>query len=168
VRVESYSSRVVVGIVVTLRGIFWRGAWHCRSCAGHGGVPPAFETKPFSPKELVARVRAIFRRVDAGPERGEVVRAGDVTIDRQRMVVTVRGRTVDLTATELALVAKLASQPGRVFTRTQLLDAIGGGGESFDRVIDAHVKNVRRKLEPDPREPRYVLTVHGVGYKFAG
>ena len=125
-------------------------------------------TEPFSPKELVARVRAVFRRVDAAPERGAIVRAGDLELDRTRLRATVRNRVVDLTATEFDLLATLARQPGRVFTRAQLLDAIRGEAvESFDRAIDAHVKNVRRKLEPDPKNPRYVLTVHGVGYKFA-
>jgi two-component system alkaline phosphatase synthesis response regulator PhoP len=130
-----------------------------------------YMTKPFSPRELVARVRAVFRRVDAAPERGAVIRAGpdgDVELDRTRLSATVRGRAVDLTATEFELLATLARQPGRVFTRAQLLDAIRGDAvESFDRAIDAHVKNVRRKLEADPRNPRYLLTVHGVGYKFA-
>ncbi len=124
-------------------------------------------TKPFSPKELVARVRAVFRRVDAPPARGDVISVGDVTLDRRRMQASVGKRAVDLTSTEFLLLAALAGQPGRVFTRAQLLDAIRGVEvESFDRAIDAHVKNVRRKLEPDPRNPRYVLTVHGVGYKF--
>jgi DNA-binding response OmpR family regulator len=130
-----------------------------------------YVTKPFSPKELVARVRAVFRRAGndaAAPERRDVISAGDVTLDRRRMQATVGAQSVDLTATEFELVATLASQPGRVFTRAQLLDAIRGVEvESFDRAIDAHVKNVRRKLEPDPRNPRYILTVHGVGYKFA-
>jgi DNA-binding response OmpR family regulator len=113
-------------------------------------------------------VRAVFRRVDAAPERGDVVHAGDVTLDKRRMQVTVGSSAVDLTATEFELLATLARQPGRVFTRAQLLDAIRGvETESFDRAIDAHVKNVRRKLEPDPKRPRYLLTVHGVGYKFA-
>jgi two-component system alkaline phosphatase synthesis response regulator PhoP len=125
-------------------------------------------TKPFSPKELVARVRAVFRRLDAPPERGEIIRAGDVTLDKRRMQAAVRDRAIDLTATEFELLATLAAQPGRVFTRAQLLDAIHGVEvESFDRAIDAHVKNLRRKLEADPRNPRYLLTVHGVGYKFA-
>jgi len=124
-------------------------------------------TKPFSPKELVARVRAVFRRIDAAPERGDVIRVGDVTLDKRRMQVTVGTQAIDLTATEFELLATLARQPGRVFTRAQLLDAIRGVEvESFDRAIDAHVKNVRRKLEPDPKHPQYVLTVHGVGYKF--
>ena len=127
-----------------------------------------YVTKPFSPKELVARVRAVFRRVDVQPERGDVIRAGDVTLDRRRMQATVNTRAIDLTSTEFQLLATLASQPGRVFTRAQLLDAIQGDRvEAFDRAIDAHVKNVRRKLERDPRNPRYLLTVHGVGYKFA-
>jgi two-component system alkaline phosphatase synthesis response regulator PhoP len=126
-----------------------------------------YVTKPFSPKELVARVRAVFRRIDAAPERGDVIRSGDVTLDKRRMQAKVGDRPIDLTTTEFELLATLARQPGRVFTRAQLLDAIRGEAvESFDRAIDAHIKNVRRKLEPDPRHPRYVLTVHGVGYKF--
>jgi DNA-binding response OmpR family regulator len=125
-------------------------------------------TKPFSPKELVARVRAVLRRIDAAPERGDIIRAGDLTLDRRRMQATIGDRPIDLTATEFDLLAALARQPGRVFTRQQLLDAVRGERlESFDRAIDAHVKNVRRKIEPDPRNPRYVLTVHGIGYKFA-
>jgi two-component system alkaline phosphatase synthesis response regulator PhoP len=127
-----------------------------------------YVTKPFSPKELVARVRAVFRRIDAAPERGDLIRVGEVTLDKRRMQASVGKRGIDLTATEFELLATLARQPGRVFTRAQLLDAIRGVQvESFDRAIDAHVKNVRRKLEPDPRNPRYLLTVHGVGYKFA-
>ena len=125
-------------------------------------------TKPFSPKELVARVRAVLRRIDAAPERGDIIRAGDLMLDRRRMQATVGDRPIDLTATEFDLLAALARQPGRVFTRAQLLDAVRGERlESFDRAIDAHVKNVRRKIEPDPRNPRYVVTVHGIGYKFA-
>jgi len=128
-----------------------------------------YVTKPFSPKELVARVRAVFRRIDAAPERGDIIRAGDVTLDKRKLQVSAGTRSVDLTSTEFELLATLASQPGRVFTRAQLLDAIRGVEvDSFDRAIDAHVKNVRRKLEADPKRPRYVLTVHGVGYKFAG
>jgi two-component system, OmpR family, alkaline phosphatase synthesis response regulator PhoP len=127
-----------------------------------------YMTKPFSPKELVARVRAVFRRVDAAPEHNDVVHAGDVVLDKRRMQASVGTRAIDLTSTEFSLLATLARQPGRVFTRAQLLDAIRGVEvESFDRAIDAHVKNIRRKLEPDPRNPRYLLTVHGVGYKFA-
>jgi DNA-binding response OmpR family regulator len=127
-----------------------------------------YVTKPFSPKELVARVRAVFRRIDAPSKRGDVIRAGDLVLDKRRMQASVGRRSVDLTSTEFELLATLAAQPGRVFTRAQLLDAIRGEQvDSFDRAIDAHVKNVRRKLEADPRKPRYLLTVHGVGYKVA-
>ena len=110
---------------------------------------------------------AVFRRVDAASDAQDVIRASDVTLDRARLRATVAGRRVDLTPTEFELVATLARQPGRVFTRAQLLDVVRGiETESFDRAIDAHVKNVRRKLEADPKNPRYLLTVHGVGYKF--
>jgi DNA-binding response OmpR family regulator len=125
-------------------------------------------TKPFSPRELVARVRAVFRRTDLGPGHRDIVRALDVTLDVPRMMVLVGTRSVDLTGTELELLAMMMRQPGRVFTRGQLLDAVRGTeADSFERAIDAHVKNLRRKIEPDPRNPRYVLTVYGVGYRFA-
>ena len=126
-------------------------------------------TKPFSPRELVARVKAVLRRVDAGrTEATEVIRAGDVTLDVPRMRVEVAGRPVELTPTEFQLLATMAAQPGRIFTRSQLLDAVHGVAfESYERAIDTHIKNIRRKLEPDPREPRHVLTVYGVGYRFA-
>jgi DNA-binding response OmpR family regulator len=125
-------------------------------------------TKPFSPRELVARVRAVFRRTDIAPNQRDVVRALDLTLDVPRMRAQVGSRAVDLTATEFELLATMMRQPGRIFTRGQLLDAIRGTDvESFERAIDAHIKNLRRKIEPDPREPRYVLTVYGVGYRFA-
>jgi two-component system alkaline phosphatase synthesis response regulator PhoP len=125
-------------------------------------------TKPFSPKELVARARALFRRIDSVAAGDEIIRAADVTLDVPRLRVTVGTQEVDLTATEFQLLATLARQPGRIFTRSQLLDAVHGiAFESYERAIDAHVKNIRRKLEPNPREPRYLLTVYGVGYKFS-
>jgi two-component system alkaline phosphatase synthesis response regulator PhoP len=125
-------------------------------------------TKPFSPRELVARVRAVFRRTELGAQRGDVIRHLDVTLDVPRMQARIGTRSVELTSTEFELLATMMRQPGRVFTRGQLLDAIRGiEVESFERAIDAHVKNVRRKIESDPRNPRYVLTVYGVGYKFA-
>jgi two-component system alkaline phosphatase synthesis response regulator PhoP len=125
--------------------------------------------KPFSPKELVARVRAVLRRAEnTDPSPREVIRVGDVTLDTARLRVTVGERNVELTATEFQLLAALAAQPGRIFTRAQLLDVVHGVAfESYERAIDAHIKNIRRKLEPNPREPRYLLTVYGVGYKFA-
>ena len=126
-----------------------------------------YVTKPFSPRELVARVRAVLRRRE-GDAGGELLRAADLTLDVARMRVEVSGRRVDLTSTEFALLAALARQPGRVFTRSQLLDAIHGlAFESYERAIDAHVKNIRRKLERDPHQPRYLLTVYGVGYRLA-
>ena len=127
-----------------------------------------YVTKPFSPRELVARVRAVLRRAERPPEAGETIRAGDLTLDVPRMRAEVAGRAVDLTPTEFQLLATLAARPGRIFTRAQLLDAVRGVTfETYERAIDSHVKNLRRKLEPDPRRPRYVLTVYGVGYRFA-
>jgi len=124
--------------------------------------------KPFSPRELVARVRAVLRRSDGPALPTDVIRAGDLVIDCARLRVEARGARIDLTPTETQLLAHMARQPGRVFTRAQLLDAIHGVAfESFERAIDAHVKNIRKKIEPDPREPKYLLTVYGVGYRFS-
>ena len=129
-------------------------------------------TKPFSPKELVARVRTLLRRLDAARANAsaEIIRAADLTLDVPRMRATLgaEAREVDLTATEFQLLAVLAREPGRIFTRSQLLDAVHGiAFESYERAIDAHIKNIRRKIEPNPRQPRYILMVYGVGYKFA-
>ena len=127
-----------------------------------------YVTKPFSPKELVARVRAVLRRTERPRDDAEVVRVGEVVLDMPRMRATVGERSVELTPTEFQLVATMAREPGRVFTRAQLLDAVHGVAfESYERAIDAHVKNIRHKLEPEPARPRYVLTVYGVGYRFA-
>ncbi len=125
-------------------------------------------TKPFSPKELVARVRAVLRRVEGLRQPADVIRVGDdVELDVSRMEARFGGRRVDLTRTEFELLATMARQPGRVFTRAQLLDAVHGVAfESYERAIDAHVKNIRRKIEADPRSPRHLLTVFGVGYRF--
>jgi DNA-binding response OmpR family regulator len=125
-------------------------------------------TKPFSPKELVARVRAVLRRLDNAHAGAETIRVADITLDVPRMRVTVGDRAVEVTPTEFQLLAMLAHEPGRIFTRAQLLDAVRGVAfESYERAIDAHIKNIRRKIEPDPRAPRYILMVYGVGYKFA-
>jgi DNA-binding response OmpR family regulator len=127
-----------------------------------------YVTKPFSPKELVARVRAVLRRTDRPRADTETVRVADLVLDIPRMRVTVGDRQVELTPTEFQLVTTMAREPGRVFTRGQLLDAVHGVAfESYERAIDAHVKNIRHKLEPDPARPRYLLTVYGVGYRFA-
>jgi two-component system, OmpR family, alkaline phosphatase synthesis response regulator PhoP len=129
-----------------------------------------YMTKPFSPKELVARLRAVFRRIENAANAGsEIIRLADLTLDVPRMRVTTEERDIEeLTPTEFELLATLARQPGRVFTRAQLLDAIHGVAfESYERAIDAHIKNIRRKIELKTGEPKYILTVYGVGYKFA-
>ncbi len=126
-------------------------------------------TKPFSPRELVARVRTVLRRA-AGAPLTEVIRAGALTLDRTRYKVILPDREETLTPTEFEILAALASQPGRVFSRAQLLTvARGVAFESYERAIDSHIRNLRRKLEPADghAEPEHIITVHGVGYKFA-
>jgi len=125
-------------------------------------------TKPFSPKELVARVRVIFRRMENFAASLEVIHAADLTLDMPRMRVSAPDRAIEeLTPTEFTILSALARSPGRIFTRAQLLDAAHGVAfESYERAIDAHIKNIRHKIEPNPAEPRYILTVYGVGYKF--
>jgi DNA-binding response OmpR family regulator len=128
-----------------------------------------YVVKPFSPKELVARVRAVLRRVEGASAGGaEILRVADLVLDLPRMRLTVGGGPVELTLTEFQLLAALARQPGRIFTRAQLLEAVRGVAfESYERAIDTHIKNLRRKIEPNPRQPRYLLTVYGVGYRMA-
>ena len=128
-----------------------------------------YVAKPFSPRELVARVRAVLRRSDAAQAPADTVRVGEaITLDVPRRQVTVAGRSVELTATEFDLLLVMARQPGRVFTRAQLLDAVHGVAvESYERAIDAHIKNIRRKIELDPHAPRHLQTVFGVGYRVA-
>jgi two-component system, OmpR family, alkaline phosphatase synthesis response regulator PhoP len=117
----------------------------------------------------VARVRAVLRRAEGLQSPSDVIRVGaDVELDLPRMEARFAGRRVDLTKTEFQLVATMARQPGRVFTRAQLLNAVRGVAfESYERAIDAHIKNVRKKVEPDARSPQFILTVFGVGYRFA-
>jgi DNA-binding response OmpR family regulator len=124
-------------------------------------------TKPFSPRELVARVRAVLRRVHGGVHEPGLIRAGDLEIDIHGHRVTRDGEPLRLTRTEFDLLVTLAQHPGQAFTREQLLDRLHGiAYDGYDRSIDAHVKNLRQKIEPDPSEPRYVLTVYAVGYRF--
>jgi two-component system, OmpR family, alkaline phosphatase synthesis response regulator PhoP len=124
-------------------------------------------TKPFSPKELVARVRSVLRRTENFDSTADLIRAADLTLDVPRMKLTRDAHEIELTPTEFQLLAAIARQPGRIFTRAQLLDAVRGVAfESYERAIDAHIKNIRRKIEPQARTPRYILTVYGVGYKF--
>ncbi len=125
-------------------------------------------TKPFSPRELVARTRAVLRRTEGIQEAQSVLRNGDLTIDLQRRSVRYQDILIELTATEFDLLVVLAREPGRPFTRTQLIEqAYDVRYAGFDRTIDVHIKNLRRKIEPDPQSPRYIQTVYGVGYKFA-
>jgi DNA-binding response OmpR family regulator len=119
-------------------------------------------TKPFSPRELVARVKTVLRRV-SGDSAAEVIRVGAVSLDRTRYEVEIGGRTIQLTPTEFEILAAMMSQPGRIFSRSQLLNAAHGVAfESYERAVDSHIRNLRRKLEPD----EVIVTVHGVGYKF--
>jgi two-component system alkaline phosphatase synthesis response regulator PhoP len=127
-----------------------------------------YVTKPFSPRELVARVRAVLRRSERAIEPREHLEVGELVLDVPRLRTTVAGRVVDLTATEFQILGTLAREPGRVFTRSQLLDAVHGVAfESYERAIDAHIKNIRRKIEADPARPRFIQTVYGVGYRVA-
>lgn len=124
--------------------------------------------KPFSPREVVARVRAVLRRTEGQPLEPEVVIASDVTLDLPHRTAQVQGRPVELTTTEFDLLTVLARHPGQVFTRMQLLDLVQGEAyEGYERTIDVHVKNLRRKLGDDPRNPRHIVTIRGVGYKFS-
>ena len=127
-------------------------------------------TKPFSPKELVARVRVALRRLDAyALQNSEIIHAADLTLDVPRLRVTALKREIEeLTPSEFTLLAALARSPGRVFTRAHLLDALHGlAFESYERAIDAHIKNIRHKIEIIPSQPAYILTVYGMGYKFS-
>jgi two-component system alkaline phosphatase synthesis response regulator PhoP len=124
-------------------------------------------TKPFSPRELVARVRTVLRRA-GGDASVDIIRSGDLVLDRTRYLVSINSQEVGLTPTEFDILATLASQPGRIFSRAQLLNATRGVAfESYERAIDSHIRNLRRKIEPAEGEQHYIITVHGVGYKFA-
>jgi DNA-binding response OmpR family regulator len=127
-----------------------------------------YVTKPFSPREVVARVRAVLRRSLQAPVSREVLRVDDLVLDTETHTVTRAGESIDLTPTEFNLLAALMERPGRVMSRLELLESAQGDAyEGYERTVDVHIKNLRRKLEPDHRDPRYILTVFGLGYKFA-
>jgi two-component system alkaline phosphatase synthesis response regulator PhoP len=126
-----------------------------------------YVTKPFSPRELVARVRSVLRRAGGVPPKPERISRGEITIDLTRHSVDVRGEPRDLTPTEFNLLATLMDDPGRAFTRSQLLEAVQGYAyEGYERTIDVHIKNLRQKIESDPGDPAHIKTVYGIGYKF--
>ena len=126
-----------------------------------------YVTKPFSPREVVARVRAVLRRTERTEPVSPTLKEGDIVLDPDKRQVTVQGRPVELTPTEFDLLAVLMETPGRVFSRMQLLDKVQGYAyEGYERTVDAHVKNLRQKIEEDPKHPRVILTVYGLGYKF--
>ena len=125
-------------------------------------------TKPFRPRELLARIRAVLRRVGESEPMAMVLRIGAITLDRDNHIVRVGDRMVDLTPSEFELLAALMSAPGRAFSRLDLLDRVQGTAyEGYERTIDVHIKNLRAKLEANPRQPRYIETVYGVGYRLA-
>ena len=126
-----------------------------------------YVVKPFNPKELVSRVRAVLRRAESTAVKAKRIEFADLSIDLERHEVRRGERLVELTLTEFELLRVLAEAPGRVYSRMQLLDkAQGGAYEGYERTIDSHIKNLRKKVETDPEHPRYVITVRGVGYKF--
>jgi DNA-binding response OmpR family regulator len=126
-----------------------------------------YVVKPFSPREVVARVRTIFRRTTAGPAQADLIQAGELAIDLEQHTVNLAGRAIDLTPTEFEILVTLARQPKRVFSRLQIMEqAQGDAYEGYERTIDAHIKNLRFKLEPNPKKPVYIQTVFGLGYKF--
>jgi two-component system alkaline phosphatase synthesis response regulator PhoP len=127
-----------------------------------------YVTKPFSPKVLVARVRAVLRRLPG--ERGpKEIKCGELSMNFTKHEAWFSDRPLNLTSVEFKLLGVLAKEPGRVFTRANLIEeALGYDFEGFDRTIDVHILNLRRKLEPDPSHPRFIKTVYGIGYKFAG
>lgn len=127
-----------------------------------------YVTKPFHPRELIARVRAVLRRAGKTGPKAKVLHGQDVSLDRESHRVEAGGRSVNLTPSEFDLLAALMSAPGRAFTRLELLDRVQGlAYEGYERTIDVHIKNLRSKIEQDPRNPDYIETIYGVGYRFA-
>jgi DNA-binding response OmpR family regulator len=127
-----------------------------------------YVTKPFNVRELIARVRAVLRRTQKGPVEPDILRGAGIVVDRAGRQVQVAGRPVDLTPSEFAILATLIAAPGHVFSRLDLLDRLSGDAyEGYERTIDVHIRNLRTKIEPDPRNPTYIETVYGMGYRFA-
>ncbi len=128
-----------------------------------------YMTKPFSPKELIARVKAVLRRAEGKPSGDAVLKIGELEIDRERYIVSLRGKRLSLSATEFKLLLFLAERKGKVFSRGQLLDAVWSN-EAFvePRTVDVHIKRLRSRLEEDPGNPRYIKTLRGIGYSFSG
>ncbi len=125
-----------------------------------------YVTKPFEPKELVSRVKAVLRRSGVKREKSNVVQIGDLVIDSGMRIAKIGNRTIELTPTEFELLRTMAENPNRVFSRMQLLDSVQGYSyEGYERTIDSHIKNLRKKIEPDHNHPRYIISVYGVGYK---
>ena len=125
-----------------------------------------YVTKPFDPKELVSRVKAVLRRSEGKTMPKDQLTVGDLSVDVEKRKVHRGGETIELTPMEFDLLRVMAENPGRVYNRMQLLDRVQGDAyEGYDRTIDSHIKNLRKKIEPDPNHPRYLITVYGVGYK---
>ena len=126
-----------------------------------------YVTKPFSPRELTSRIRAVLRRTGQSPPATDILRVNGITLDRDSHLVTLNDSVIDLTPSEFDLLATLMSAPGRTFTRLELLELIQDTAfAGYKRTIDVHIKNLRAKIEDNPRQPRYIETVYGVGYRF--
>ncbi len=125
-------------------------------------------TKPFNVRELIARIRAVLRRLQKSQNEPDLLRVADIVLDRTSVTVKVSGRLVELTKSEFELLAAFMTAPGQVFSRLDLLDRVAGDSyEGYERTIDVHIRNLRTKLEPDPKHPKYIETVYGMGYRFA-
>jgi two-component system alkaline phosphatase synthesis response regulator PhoP len=128
-----------------------------------------YVTKPFSPQVVVARVRAVLRRTSVGIDERRVLRVRELSLDLDRHQAAVGGRPLDLTSTEFAFLRALMQAPDHAFTRSELIErALGYEYEGLERTVDSHIKNLRQKIEPDPKQPTYIETVYGVGYRLVG